>query len=230
MTTKSNIVIGGILSACLVSAGLWCYSYYSRRLKVNGPASKQAVMEAKPQSDEATLVAKVDRLTNAVAALTDRINEIEGNKARPGSKRESDVKKAALLRPSDPVEDRARAVRRLTGITEVFEREGRDGVWANAMESTLRRAFDSGHYDGSMVLAITCQTSTCKMEVQHEDPASSHGFERIVRDVPGNFYMQHLDSDQTGGKPQTIAFFVRKGREANSALARAMSAFKEQRP
>jgi hypothetical protein len=61
------------------------------------------------------------------------------------------------------------------------------------------------------------------MDIEHEDEASSLFFEKILREIPGSYYMQHLDSEQTGGKPRTVVFFVRIGMEADSALSRVIN-------
>jgi hypothetical protein len=112
---------------------------------------------------------------------------------------------------------------RLQVIEDSFRAEKREQGWATPMLAKLDTAFKEGGFAGTKMVSTDCRTTFCRMEVAHENADSSLNFELIRRQVPGSYYMQHLEADEKG-QSRTVAFFIRQGREKDNAIGAAMAA------
>ena len=72
----------------------------------------------------------------------------------------------------------------------------------------------------------TAERRFCRMAVAHDSEESSLQFELIKRKLPGSYYIQHLDADESGQR-KSVAFFLRRGSERENVIAQLMGSPKQ---
>jgi hypothetical protein len=156
------------------------------------------------------------RLATLEAERTDRT---ESAPAPLGSARER-VKRTR----EDIKQQRAENIAMVQHVSEWFEHEERDEGWAAPAEAHLNAVLRSSTFAGSRILASGCKKSLCRVEARHDSVDSRDTFELVRRELPGNYRIQHIEPDDTGGDStlRTIAFFVRPGHERENPLFDAM--------
>lgn len=225
-----KIVMIGMAVAVVGVIALGLLAGASGRVKANPLARHETANEPNSESEVARLQSSVETLSQAIAALAQRMDGLERSKrgrqsdspqsANPGS---NDSVQTPETRRQRAVNAKEEAMDRLEVIENSFRAENRDPAWAKTMVSKLETAFRDGGYAGTTVRSTDCRTTFCRMEVSHENAESSSNFELIRRQVPGSYYMQHLDADENG-HTRTVAFFIREGRENENSIRSVMTA------
>jgi hypothetical protein len=226
--TRAGIVSAstGLLVACIASL-LWMTSKPAAPPGETPPLEHGAQARVQPSSSESSrLTSAIAALTQSIAALQQRVERIEDIKELPDDQPAANTPEA---RQRSSTEQKAEALERLDTIEESFRSEPRDQVWAKEMESTLHQAFVAGNFQGTRALETDCKATFCRMAVEHDTPESSLQFELIKRQLPGSYYIQHLDPD-ANGHSKSVAFFLRRGAERENVIAQLMSSPRQRAP
>ena len=89
---------------------------------------------------------------------------------------------------------KAEYLRRFETVDRSFTDEEREDAWAGDKEAELGKVFAAGKYKGTRLVSTACKSSFCRMEAEHDTMDNGVDFERIRRDVGGNFYLEHFEA------------------------------------
>lgn len=193
-------------------------------------AHPQGAEQSQPSADVNRFAESIEMLGQSITALSHRMDGLEarsnhrttGNSPGADAPGESAAaRRTPETRKQDLAYAREEAMDRLGVIEDSFRNEKRDQSWASGMITKLDSTFRDGNFAGTKLVSTDCRTTFCRMEVSHENADSSSNFELIRRQVPGSYYMQHLEPDENG-QSRTVAFFVREGRDKENAIGSIM--------
>jgi hypothetical protein len=91
------------------------------------------------------------------------------------------------------------------------------------MEASLQQAFSGGDYTGTRTIEMSCKSTFCRLEAEHEGSEAADAFSAIRHDIPGSFVLKNFSADASG-RSRTVAYFFRDERGGDNSVYRELRA------
>jgi hypothetical protein len=166
---------------------------------------------------EPALAKRLDRLASEMAALQTQMQHIirtvatlsaDGDGAGPDLVPVTEIDLEAMAQ-----EEEYQAQERIARLNTGFEAERTDIQWSPEATDSITRAFESEELARSTLYGVECRSTTCRVEVEHENAADLSDFELWfplqVGDTLPKFTMRH--EEQSDGRVSTVVYMMRDG-------------------
>ncbi|MEM1229897.1 MAG: hypothetical protein AAGI15_05120 [Pseudomonadota bacterium] len=213
--TRYLIVIAALTAAMLYAA------LHERNQAQPDPASHDTAAPAHKHSPAPSAPAQAEATTTGIATVVASPKPSTRPTAEQEAKPVPGTTTTASLAPERP-DDQDRADRQPSApgareqqLDDALARQALDAPWALAMEDSLRQTLEGASQDYLQIGAITCRTTFCRIEVDHDSEAAQAGFiANLARrpDFVPDGESRHLHQETTvDGKLRLRFYLAREG-------------------